>query len=449
MAALAEQVARPRRRGDGFAGSVPARRRGARRSRSCRPPRRRRGARSSRRTPRPSCGCKVLEGLEDARGDRAASRALVDAALADPNVARARGRARRARPASRTPARFAAAPRGGRRDPYASPDPDVAIAAIGGAEKTPDEPEARAVVEAAYRHPSTLVSRLARRSLVEDIPRRSGGTSRGGRTTRARASRTTRRLAAGGATGPGPRGSRRRGASSRIRLAGDEAPLTVMNFVALAQKGYFDGAPHPPRRARASSSRTAIRPAPAAAGRATRSATSSTRSRTATGTVGMALSGPDTGGSQWFVTQAPQPHLDGGYTVFGQIVAGMDVVNRIEQDDRIVPRHGPSAEGAVDVPARARRPVSRASSWRARRSSSGFSATTSGASCCCSGSAPAIFFAGRALQRRRAGDRRRDPVDARAAGALRHAPRGLRGPRARGYDRPSSSSPPRSRASTR
>ena len=49
----------------------------------------------------------------------------------------------------------------------------------------------------------------------------------------------------------------------------------------------------------------------------------------------MALSGPDTGGSQWFVTQAPQPHLDGGYTVFGQVLAGQDVVNRIEQDDKI------------------------------------------------------------------------------------------------------------------
>ena len=49
----------------------------------------------------------------------------------------------------------------------------------------------------------------------------------------------------------------------------------------------------------------------------------------------MALSGPDTGGSQWFVTQAPQPHLDGGYTVFGKVIAGMEVVSRIEQGDRI------------------------------------------------------------------------------------------------------------------
>ena len=40
------------------------------------------------------------------------------------------------------------------------------------------------------------------------------------------------------------------------------------------------------------------------------------------GTLGMALSGPDTGGSQWFITLAPQPHLNAGYTVFGQLVAG-------------------------------------------------------------------------------------------------------------------------------
>ena len=56
----------------------------------------------------------------------------------------------------------------------------------------------------------------------------------------------------------------------------------------------------------------------------------------ATATVGMALAGPDTGGSQWFVTQAPEPHLDGGYPVFGAVVAGMDVVLRIEQGDRIL-----------------------------------------------------------------------------------------------------------------
>jgi len=49
----------------------------------------------------------------------------------------------------------------------------------------------------------------------------------------------------------------------------------------------------------------------------------------------MALSGKDTGGSQWFVTHSPQPHLDGGYTVFGNIVAGMDVVDNIARGDVI------------------------------------------------------------------------------------------------------------------
>jgi cyclophilin family peptidyl-prolyl cis-trans isomerase/HEAT repeat protein len=60
--------------------------------------------------------------------------------------------------------------------------------------------------------------------------------------------------------------------------------------------------------------------------------------------VGMALSGKDTGGSQWFVTHSPQPHLDGGYTVFGRVVAGMDVVDKIVRGDviqSIVIRQGP------------------------------------------------------------------------------------------------------------
>jgi cyclophilin family peptidyl-prolyl cis-trans isomerase len=54
------------------------------------------------------------------------------------------------------------------------------------------------------------------------------------------------------------------------------------------------------------------------------------------GTVGMALSGKDTGGSQWFITLSPQPRLEGRYTVFGEVVAGMDVVERLQPGDRIV-----------------------------------------------------------------------------------------------------------------
>ena len=55
------------------------------------------------------------------------------------------------------------------------------------------------------------------------------------------------------------------------------------------------------------------------------------------GAVGMALSGKDTGGSQWFVTHSPQPHLDGGYTVFGHVnETGMKVVDRIVRGDKII-----------------------------------------------------------------------------------------------------------------
>ena len=68
------------------------------------------------------------------------------------------------------------------------------------------------------------------------------------------------------------------------------------------------------------------------------------------GAVGMALSGKDTGGSQWFVTHSPQPHLDGGYTVFGNVVAGMNVVDSTARGDII---------RSIVIKEGARRPASR------------------------------------------------------------------------------------------
>jgi cyclophilin family peptidyl-prolyl cis-trans isomerase len=53
------------------------------------------------------------------------------------------------------------------------------------------------------------------------------------------------------------------------------------------------------------------------------------------GILGMALAGPDTGGSQFFITLSPQPHLDGGYTAFGEVVAGAEVLDAIQAGDRI------------------------------------------------------------------------------------------------------------------
>ena len=49
----------------------------------------------------------------------------------------------------------------------------------------------------------------------------------------------------------------------------------------------------------------------------------------------MALSGPDTGGSQWFVTLSPQPHLDGTYTIFGHVTQGMQIVRALRRGDEI------------------------------------------------------------------------------------------------------------------
>lgn len=54
------------------------------------------------------------------------------------------------------------------------------------------------------------------------------------------------------------------------------------------------------------------------------------------GTVGMPKAGKDTGGCQIFITHTPTPHLDGRYTVFGRVTRGMDVVDRLEQGDRIL-----------------------------------------------------------------------------------------------------------------
>ena len=68
------------------------------------------------------------------------------------------------------------------------------------------------------------------------------------------------------------------------------------------------------------------------------------------GALGIATAGPDTGGSQFFIMHSRHPHLDGGYTLFGQVVSGMSVVDAIEQDDRIIdirPEDGPKAKSEV------------------------------------------------------------------------------------------------------
>ena len=115
---------------------------------------------------------------------------------------------------------------------------------------------------------------------------------------------------------------------------GEEAPQTVKNFVRLAERGYFDGlfvhrvVPNfviqdgDPTGTGSGGPGWTIR-------------CEYNRLRYEAGMVGMALSGKDTGGSQWFVTHAPQPHLNGRYTIFARVVRGQDVVERIVQGDRV------------------------------------------------------------------------------------------------------------------
>ncbi|MGH9382608.1 MAG: peptidylprolyl isomerase, partial [Thermoanaerobaculia bacterium] len=121
----------------------------------------------------------------------------------------------------------------------------------------------------------------------------------------------------------------------RLRLACPEAPLTCLNFVHLARQEYFDGV----RFHRVVPNFVAQAGDPTGTGwggpgYAIRD--EANRRRYGRGMVGMALSGPDSGGSQFFVTLSPQPHLDGRYTLFAEVVDGMDVVGGLAQGDRIV-----------------------------------------------------------------------------------------------------------------
>ena len=119
-----------------------------------------------------------------------------------------------------------------------------------------------------------------------------------------------------------------------IDLYAYEAPLTADNFLRLVDRRFFDnGRWHrvvpnfvvqdgDPRGDGSGGSGTVIRD-------------EINRRRYDRGAVGMALSGPDTGGSQYFITHSPQPHLDGGYTVFGHLTDGYGVLDQIVQGDRI------------------------------------------------------------------------------------------------------------------
>ena len=128
-----------------------------------------------------------------------------------------------------------------------------------------------------------------------------------------------------------------------IELLPEEAPLTVDNFVTLAGKDFFNG--HFIHRVVPNFVIQAGDPrGDGNGGPGYQIRCEINEMRYDRGAVGMALSGKDTGGSQWFVTHSPQPHLDGGYTAFGRVVSGMEVVDNIVRGDVI--RSVSIAEGA-------------------------------------------------------------------------------------------------------
>ncbi|MFV0387833.1 MAG: peptidylprolyl isomerase [Pyrinomonadaceae bacterium] len=120
-----------------------------------------------------------------------------------------------------------------------------------------------------------------------------------------------------------------------IEFYPEDAPLTVDNFISLAKSGYFNGLDiHrvvPNFVVQDGDPRGDGNGGPGWQIRCEINMLPYKR-----GTVGMALSGKDTGGSQWFVTHAPQPHLDGGYTVFGFMnERDMKIVDKLVRGDKI------------------------------------------------------------------------------------------------------------------
>jgi cyclophilin family peptidyl-prolyl cis-trans isomerase len=118
-----------------------------------------------------------------------------------------------------------------------------------------------------------------------------------------------------------------------LELFSKEAPKTVENFVTLAKKGYYKGIIFH----RVIKNFMIQGGDPTGTGRGGESAWGGKFNDEIVpslvfdkeGILAMANAGPNTNGSQFFITLAPQPHLNGGYSIFGKVIKGMDVVKAI------------------------------------------------------------------------------------------------------------------------
>ncbi len=122
-----------------------------------------------------------------------------------------------------------------------------------------------------------------------------------------------------------------------MELYPEFAPMTVNNFVFLANEGYYDGVAFH----RVIDDFVIQGGDPTGTGRGGPGykfgdEVNDNPLRHETGVISMANAGPGTNGSQFFITHSPQPHLDGRHTVFGKVVDGMDVVYAIRQGDKMM-----------------------------------------------------------------------------------------------------------------
>ena len=121
-----------------------------------------------------------------------------------------------------------------------------------------------------------------------------------------------------------------------VDLYAQHAPSTVNNFVFLAREGYYDSVAFH----RVISNFVIQGGDPTGTGSGGpgyrfEDEVKNNPMKHETGVLSMANAGPNTNGSQFFITHSPQPHLDGKHTVFGKVIEGMDVVNSIRQGDKM------------------------------------------------------------------------------------------------------------------
>ena len=121
----------------------------------------------------------------------------------------------------------------------------------------------------------------------------------------------------------------------RVELLPDQAPLTVANFVNLARRGFYDGLGFH----RVIADFMVQGGCPEGSGRGGPGYRFEDETgngvRHERGVLSMANAGPNTNGSQFFITHVATPWLDGKHTVFGKVVEGLDVVDAIAQGDAI------------------------------------------------------------------------------------------------------------------